>query len=213
MRKSSPILAPLFTPIMQGILAATILQEREWYLSDLAENLHVGPSSLQKPLANLLSAGILLKRQDGNRIYYRMDPACPILGELKGILTKTNGIAEPLREALVPLAEKILVAFIHGSVAEDRERSGSDIDLIVIGDVPGPDLTFAVRPLQDALGREINTTRYTVREFEAKLKAKHHFLLQVLSKPRIFLIGSEHELEKITGRGSSVRPADKQARD
>src|SRR5258708_2635161 len=181
MRKSSPVLDPFFAPLMQGVLGATVLRpEREWYLSDLAAHLGVGPSSLQRTLAKLTRAGILNRRGNGNRVYYRPDPACPILSELASIFTKTAGIAEPLREALAPFVDKIRVAFIHGSVAEDRERSESDVDLIVVGDVSGPDLTFALRPLQDRLGRELNVTRYTPKEFRSKVAEGHHFLIAVL---------------------------------
>ena len=213
MRKSSPILSPLFTPTMQGVLGATVLRpEREWYLSDLAAHLGVGPSSLQRTLAKLTRAGILNRRGNGNRVYYRPDPACPILGELAGILTKTAGIAEPLREALAPFADKIRVAFIHGSMAEERERSESNVDLIVVGDVARPDLAFALHPLQDRLGREVNVTRYTPKKFRSKVADGHHFLTAVLRKQRIFLIGGEHELDEVAGRKTGSLRADKQER-
>ncbi|MBC7782806.1 MAG: nucleotidyltransferase domain-containing protein [Burkholderiales bacterium] len=196
---------------MQGVLGATVLRpDREWYLSDLAAHLGVGPSSLQRVLAKLTRAGILNRRANGNRVYYRPDPACPILGELAGIFTKTAGIAEPLREALEPFVAKIRVAFIHGSVAEGRERSESDIDLIIVGDVPNADLAYALRPLNDQLGREVNFTRYTAREFATKVDDGHHFLSAVLKKPRIFLIGGQHELEKVAGREAHRAGAHKQ---
>ena len=214
MRKSSPILAPLFSPMMQGVLGATVLRpEKEWYLSDLAAHLGVGPSSLQRILAKLTRSGILNRREDGNRIYYSPDPACPILGELRGILTKTVGLVEPLREVLARFANRIRVAFIHGSVAEDRERSESDVDLIIVGDVSGLDLTGALQPLQDRLGRDVNFTRYTTKEFKAKVSEKHHFLTSVLQKQRIFLIGDEHELDEIAGRKTSGAGANKQEGD
>jgi DNA-binding transcriptional ArsR family regulator len=213
MRKSSPILAPLFSTLMQGVLTATVLNPgREWYLSDLACHLRVGPSSLQRTLAKLTKAGILQRRADGNRVYYRADPACPIFSELSGILVKTVGIAEPLREALEPLAGKIHVAFIHGSIAEARERSESDINVILVGDVPGIDLTHALRPVQDRLGREVNVTRYTGREFRSKVENGNHFLNAVLSKLRIFLIGGEHYLDEVAGRETGDGRADQQAR-
>lgn len=213
MRKSSPILSPWLSPIMQGVMAATVLRpEREWYLSDLAAHLGVGPSSLQRTLAKLTSAGILTRREDGNRVYYRPDPVCPILGELAGILTKTAGIADPLREALAPFAAKIRVAFIHGSVAEERERSESDVDLIVVGDLPGADLSFALRPLSDRFGREVNFTRYTPLEFRSKIADRNHFLSAVLRKRRIFLIGGEIELEEVAGREARGTRAGEQER-
>ena len=213
MRKTSPILAPLLTRTMQGVLVATVLQpEREWYLSDLAAHLEVSPSSLQRTLANLTRSGILIRKANGNRVYYRPDPACPILNELAAILVKTVGIADPLRQALSPFADRVRIAFIHGSVAEERERSESDIDLIVIGDVPGAELSFALRPLQDRLGRAVNFTRYTVKEFAAKVAEGHHFLSAVLQKRRIFLIGGEHELDQIARREAGDARADKQKR-
>jgi DNA-binding transcriptional ArsR family regulator len=213
MRKTSPLLSAIFGPTTQGVLSATVLRpEREWYLSDLATHLGVRPSSLQRTLAKLSAAGILHRRKNGNRVYYRADPSCPILAELSGILTKTSGIAEPLRDALAPLARKIILGFMHGSVAEGRERSESDVDLILVGDVSNGDVALALRPLQERLGREVNVTRYTLREFAAKISSRNHFLSSVLQKPRIFLIGSEHELDQITRRSASGVATDKQAR-
>ena len=211
---SSPVHAitePLFTPLMQAVLGATVLRaEREWYLSDLAGQLGVGPSSIHRTLAKLTRSGILTRRQDGNRIYYRPDPACPILGELAGILTKTVGIVEPLRDALAVFATRIRVALIHGSIAEDREHSESEIDLIIVGDVSGLELAGALQPLQDRLGREVHFTRYTVEEFASKAAHGHNFLAAVLQRRRIFLIGDEHNLDEIVGRQASRVRGDKQ---
>lgn len=213
MRNRTPLLSALFGLNVQGVLSATVLRpEREWYLSDLALHLGVRPSSLQRILAKLAGAGILKRRVDGNRVYYRADSACPILGELSGILTKTSGIADPLREALAPLAGTITLAFIHGSVAEGRERSESDIDVILIGDAASGSVATALRPVQERLGREVNVTRYTRKEFVSKVVGRNHFLTSVLQKPKIFLIGSEDELEQIAGRPASGGGTDEQAR-
>lgn len=184
--------------------------DREWYLSDLAAHLGVGPSSLQRTLAKLTRAGILKRRENGNRVYYRPDPSCPILAELVGILTKTSGIAEPLRDALAPFSDKIRVAFIHGSVAEERERSESDVDLIVVGDVRSADLSFAFQPLRDQLAREVNFTRFTANELRAKAADGHHFLISILRKRKIFLVGDESELDAIVGRQTGGARADEQ---
>jgi DNA-binding transcriptional ArsR family regulator len=212
MRKSS-LLSALFNSTTQGVLGATVLRpEKEWYLSDLASYLGVGPSSLQRTLSKLSIAGILHRRRDGNRIYYRADPDCPILAELNGILTKTAGIAEPLRDALAPLATQIDCAFIHGSIAESRERSESDIDLIIIGEVSIGDVAFALRPVKVRLGREVDATHYSLEEFAAKVAKKNHFLLAVLKKPRIFLIGGEDDLAHIVGRETSGTRTDEQTR-
>ena len=196
MRKST-LQDALFRPFVADVVAATVLQpEREWFFSDLAHQLRAPISSLQRPLANLVDAGVLLRRRDGNRVYYRADPDCPILPELAGIATKTVGVVGPIRSALLPLKEKIAAAFVHGSVAAGRERSESDIDLIVVGDVPGPALAAVLRPLRERLGREVNPTRYTPAEFLAKRKVDS-FLSVVMTKPKLYVIGSDAVLERL----------------
>jgi len=89
--RNSSVLSPLFSSTTQGVLGATVLRpEREWYLSDLAAHLGVGPSSLQRTLAKLTQAGILNRRGSGNRVYYRSDPNCPIFNELVAMFEKAD---------------------------------------------------------------------------------------------------------------------------
>ena len=212
MSRKSSLADALFAPTAQTILSATLLQpKREWYLSDLAAHLRVRPSTLQRMLKKLASSGILTRRREGNRVYYKADQTCPILPELTSILTKTVGVAGALHSALLPFGERIRIAFIHGSIAQARERSESDIDLIVVGYTASSDIALALRPLHEQLGRQINFTRYLPREFAAKVDQGDHFLSSVLQKPRIFVIGDEHELGKITGGKSRGARAHQQA--
>ena len=87
-----PLLEPLFNPTVQEILAATMPHpQREWCLSELAAHLGVPPSTLQRPLAKLTRAGMLvLRRDDCGRPYFRPDPNSPILAELYAMLGMTH---------------------------------------------------------------------------------------------------------------------------
>src|SRR5262245_30298930 len=107
MRKKRP-LDSLFPRTRQAILTATLLQpDRWWYLSDLAKHLGVPPSSLQRELAALVSAHILCRRRDGNRVYCQANADCPFLPKLQGLLVKTAGMVDVLHEALTPFAKRI----------------------------------------------------------------------------------------------------------
>jgi predicted nucleotidyltransferase len=99
-----------------------------------------------------------------------------------------------LREALTPLASRIKVAFIYGSVARFRQKSGSDVDLLVVGQVSFGDVVSALGAAQELLHREINPTVYSPAEFRSKLKAHHHFLSGVRRNEKLFVIGDEHGL-------------------
>jgi DNA-binding transcriptional ArsR family regulator len=193
MRKSA--IEALFPATRNAILAATLMQpERWWYLSDLAQHLGVPPSTLQRELASLVEAGILRRKRDGNRVYFQPDPDCPLLPELTGLMTKTAGLLDVLREALAPFAGSIRWAFVYGSVARAEVRSASDVDLMVIGAVGLADLAPALRKAERRLGRPISATVYTPEEFVKKRQAGHHFLKTVLQDEKLPIMGHEHEL-------------------
>jgi hypothetical protein len=61
------------------------------------------------------------------------------------------------------------------------------------------DLALPLRRARQQLGREINPTAYTAAEFEKKRIGADPFLKQVLDKPRIFVLGNNHDLGKVAG--------------
>ena len=102
-----------------------------------------------------------------------------------------------MRQALAPLADTILVAFIFGSIVSGEINQSSDLDVMVIGDISFADVVSALSPVQEVLSREINPTVYPPGEFKEKLSADQHFIKSVLSSPKIFLIGNKNELDEL----------------
>jgi DNA-binding transcriptional ArsR family regulator len=187
----------LFPKTRQGILAATLVQpEKIWYVSELARRMGVPSSSLQRELQALTDAGILSSHRQGRMVYYRANPDSPFFPELRGLLLKTAGLVDVLRDALRPLAAKVALAFVYGSIASAQERSESDVDVMVIGSVSPADLALPLRRAREQLGREINPTVYSVAEFNKKRIAKDPFLSEVLSHSRLVVLGSENDLGK-----------------
>lgn len=212
MRKKRP-LDSLFPRTRQAILTATLLHpDRWWYLSDLAKHLGVRPSSLQRELAALTSAEILRQRRDGNRVYFQANVDCPFLPELQGLLVKTAGMVDVLREALAPFAKRIDWAFVYGSVARAEELSASDVDLMIIGKVGLADLAPALRRAEKRLSRAVNPTLYSREEFGTKLRARDHFLTSVLDGARLFMLGDSYELAAATDTASRPKTHHKSKR-
>jgi predicted nucleotidyltransferase len=206
------VLDALISRTKQQILAATLLQpERSWYLMELARHLHVRASSLQRELRLLTEAGFLKRHQNGNRVYYQADAACPIRQELALILAKTLGIVDVLRKSLRPIQGRIEVAFVFGSVATSSERSTSDIDVMMIGAAPLSEVAPVIRKSEEELGRAVNPTVYSPAEFRRRIQEEAHFLKTVLGEKRLFVIGTQDDLEKLAsspkGKVASNQPA------
>jgi len=214
MRKSRA-LTTLFPRIRGRLLAATLNQpEKWWYLSELAQFLNTSPSSLQRELKALVDAGILQQRREGTRTYYKAETGSPLFPELRGLVEKTVGVLPTLQAVLAPLQSAMDCAFIYGSVARSDEHALSDVDLMVIGGVGLAELTPALQKAEMRLGREVNATSYSTREFQNKVLAEDHFLSAVLKGPKQFVKGDQRDLAKIVGkpRHSAASNVKKRAR-
>ena len=192
------ILDALFPRTRQAILSAVLLRpDKWWYLTDLAKHLGLSPSSLQRELASLVNGDLLTSRKDGNRVYYKANQDCPIVEELQTIFVKTSGIADVINSSLKRFSGKIEIAFVYGSVARTEELSTSDVDLMIVGDVGLADLVPGLRRAEKALSREINPTIYSPQEFLQKRREGDSFINTVLSDSKIFLKGTDSELEAL----------------
>ena len=136
----------LFSKVRTQILGALLLQpSRSWYLTDLARHLGTPKTSLQRELANLEGAGIILRRTQGRQVHYQANRTCPFFPELQGLLAKTAGLVDVIRDALKRPKGGISFAFIYGSIARGEEVAESDVDLMVVGRAGLSELAPALR--------------------------------------------------------------------
>ena len=199
--RTNGILDALFPTIRAGVLSATLLQpEHWWFMTELARHLNTTPSSLQRELESLVSVGLLLRRQDGRRTYFKANADSPLFRDLRGLLDKTSGIVPTLKSALTRFDEQIELAFLYGSIARGEEHSASDVDLAIVGTLKQIDLLPALRKLEARFGREVNVTLFSPEEFSCKLAAEDHFLHSVLKGKTIPLKGTLNELEETASR-------------
>jgi len=198
----SGFLSGLFGKTRQSVLSVLYIHPDEaFYMRQLSRMTGIQMGALQRELKQLSDNGIIRRNVQGKQVYFQANRDCPIFNELKGIIIKTVGIADVLRSALLSLNKKIRTALIYGSFARGDEGKGSDVDLLVIGDVALKEVVSSLSSAQQTIGREINPVVYPVEEFRKKIREKHHFLSSVVDEPAIFLIGDKGELEKMAGKG------------
>ena len=179
------------------VLKLLLLNEgQRYYQREIAELAGLPVRAVQREGAKLAEIGLLRRIEDGNRIYFQANPACPILPELKRILLKTVALETLLSEPLSRDGE-IEVAFIYGSYAANQETITSDVDLFVIGSILSRELSAALRPVQADIQREINYHLVTPEEFRERLEKGDGFLRNVLEGPKIFVVGNEETLRAL----------------
>jgi predicted nucleotidyltransferase len=185
----------LFTTTQQKVLGLLYSNpERSFYTKEIIRTTGMGVATIKRELDRMLAAGIIGMTKVGNQHHYQADNSCPIYKELLGIVQKTFGVTEVIREALSPLSEQIDWAFIFGSVASGKESASSDIDLMVIGKPGFAEVVAALYPAQESLGREINPKIFRKEEWKQKRDSHDAFVTEVLVKSHMDVLGDGNEL-------------------
>lgn len=187
--------------------------DERFYLRQLVRHTGIVPGAIQRELRALTRAGLITRAVEGRQVYFQANRESPIFADLQQLLLKTSGATDVIRSALTPLADRIDVAFVYGSAAKGTLRAASDIDLLVVGRVSFPDVVSSLGDAQERLGRDVNPSVYPPEEFVRKLRSGHHFLNSVLSEPKTFIIGTDHELGRLAEERLADRTPDKRTRD
>lgn len=189
----------LFTKTQQRVLGLLYGNpSRSFYTNQIMRRAQMGRGTVRRELERLVSAGLLLVRQEGNQHHYQANPDNPVYDELLGIVRKTFGIAEVLGTALASVDDQIDLAFIYGSIARGEETATSDIDLMVITDsLAYADLMALLMEAERSLGRPINPSIYSKSQIKDKFKKKNAFVSRVMEQPKIWVKGGDDELGTI----------------
>lgn len=180
--------------IRQELLALFFTNpQKRYYLREMERILGCSAGSIRRDLVKFQKDGLFNTDKVGNLLYYSLNTSHPLFKELKAIVSKTVGVEASLRKELSAVPD-IETAFIYGSFAANKEKSASDIDLMVIGDPKSSLLNEKLSALERRLKREINPTVYSMREYKAKKRARSGFITDLLKNPKIMVIGKAGDL-------------------
>lgn len=175
--------------------------DERYYVRQLTLLVKEDSTNVSRELARLAKAGILVSVAEGKQKYYQANRRSPIFDELHSLVLKTSGIADIIRGSLICRINDIQLSFVFGSVASKTENKLSDIDLLVVGDISFGEVVDLLLPAEKVLGRELNPVVYSTAEFKKRVSENHHFISNILSGGKIFIVGDENELQALVGKG------------
>lgn len=186
----------LFPRVRQRVLGILYGNpDRSFFAREIMALAQSGAGAVQRELADLAAAGLLKVSTQGNQKHYQANEAAPVYAELRGLVLKTFGLADVLRNALAPVAARIEAAFVFGSVAKGVDTAASDVDVMIVSDALGYGEVFgALEPAAVTLGRPVNPTVYTTAQLAKRIRQDNAFVQRVLEQPKIWLIGTEESL-------------------
>jgi predicted nucleotidyltransferase len=193
------ILEALFPSTRRVLLVGFFRQPgRRFYLREVIRNAGTGQGAVQRELANLVEAGLLVREEEHGRVFFRANARSPVFQELRALVHKTAGVPAVVQDALKGVVG-VSIAFIFGSVARGQEHAESDVDLAVIGDVGFRTVVGALSACHEALGREVNPVVYAERELRERLERGDPFVTELVAGPKWFVVGEANDLRALAG--------------
>jgi len=187
------------SPTRRKLLALFFLNSKSrFYVREIERKSGENISAVRRELGILEKAGLAICQRQGNMVYYSANLKSPIFAEIRSIMLKTDGMGGVIKEALAGQAG-LKFAFIYGSYARGEERAGSDVDLMIIGDVKPEAASIRIRDAEKKIGREINYSVYPEKEFGKE--ASKGFIRAVLKGEKVMLIGDKDGLERAAEGG------------
>ena len=194
------MLVKLFTSKLRVEILALFFSrpEESLYFGEIGKLTGEDRGNISRELRNLEAIGLLVSRKEGYLKYYSLNRDFLLYDELRSMIQKTRGAVGTIKEALSS-EKKIDFAFIYGSIASGTETAKSDLDLMVIGDIPLESLLKRMKGPEKFLGREINPSLYSLKEYKNRMKKNDPFIAHVMNEPRIMIIGDSDGLQGIAG--------------
>ncbi|OGY28544.1 MAG: hypothetical protein A2802_00015 [Candidatus Woykebacteria bacterium RIFCSPHIGHO2_01_FULL_43_29] len=189
------MLKDLFISKTRVKLLETLLQnpEKIFYVRELVRAISEQINAVRAELSRMEKVGMVTSELRANRKYYGFRTDYVYFDELLRLVAKSTGLGGSIIRDKVKLG-KVKYACLWGGYVRGKEPGSNDVDLLVVGSIVLPQLSQLVRAAESRIGREINYTVMTEEEFNFRKSRRDPFILGLLSKTRVMLIGDEGEL-------------------
>lgn len=150
-------------------------------------------NSVREALIFFVKKKIVEEERVGRKCFYQANKRGLFYDELLRMVAKKTGLggcilAEKLRIG------KVRIAFLTAFYYRQLPRKENEIDLCVIGNVSMKEVSRITQEEGERKGVEINYSVMNFEEYIFRRKNKDPFLLSLLEKPRVMLVGSEEDL-------------------
>jgi predicted nucleotidyltransferase len=162
---------------------------RDFGPRELAQHAGIDSGNATRWLRRWAALGLVQKTTVLDKVRYSAskDPSLKHLGLL---LQEGGQLARDFKERLGELGDRVQTAAIFGSVAKGTASSDSDIDLLLLGEVPRLEAQAFFKPLGRKLRRPVNVTVFTPQEWSAALAANNPLAVDINSSEKIALKGT-----------------------
>ena len=166
------------------------------HVRDIVRRVDEEINAVRRELARLEKINLLASEWRANRRFYSVKKDFIFYPELLSVINKSIGLGGALIKNKAKLG-KIKYAMLSGAFVRAKPYNQNEVDLFIVGTIVMPELNVHIKEEETRRNREINFTPMTEEEFNFRKSRRDPFIMGVLSKPRVMLVGDEEEMVKL----------------
>lgn len=159
-------------------------------------------NAVRRELERLESIDFLITERRGNRKYFKPNTEHPYFSELVPLIHKAYGLGADILDSSKRLGTvdyALLTDSYTRRMNDEGDSSDYSIDLLIVGDVNMDMLAEIINKHEKKQKREIHYTVLKKKDFILRKKRRDAFVMEILLKPKVMLIGSRGELIESLG--------------
>lgn len=169
---------------------------QSYHVRDIVRRVDEEINAVRRELARLEKTGFLASEWRANRRYYSVKKDYMFFIEFLSMVNKSVGLGGNIIKNKAKLG-KISYAMLSGSFVRGKPYTQNEVDIFVVGTIVLPELSAIIKDEEARRNREINFTPMTDEEFNFRKARRDPFVMGILSKPRVMLLGDEEEMVKL----------------
>ena len=156
---------------------------------ELAASAGIDPSNASRWLRRWADVGILERRTERRQTVY-VASTDPALAPLRLLLQQDSEAVRILRDSLSELEGHVSAAAVFGSVARGEATPDSDLDLLLITDLPRLQTQAHFKAAGRKLGRPVNVLSFTQAKWDEAKESHDELVEEILHNPIVVLQGA-----------------------
>lgn len=166
-----------------------------FHVRDIVRRVDEEINAVRRELLHMEKCGMVSKEPRANRLFYKFREDYPLYFDLLALINKTKNLGGDILKNKNKIG-KIKYAFLSGKFIRNKISAPNEVEMLIVGNIVLPQVAQFVRAEETKRGREVNYTVMSEDEFTFRKARRDPFLLSILEKPRIMIIGDEEEMLK-----------------
>lgn len=178
---------------------------QSFYVREMTRLIDEQINSVRRELANMLAVGVITSDSADNKLYYQVNQRYEFYTALRAIfaneqINATKPAPASQSDALNPQylgaiegIPSLRLAIVAGVLVKG---SASNVDIVLVGDLPATKVKAAIKEIERNEGRELNYSVIPYEEFYYRLSIRDRFITQILNTKHIVAIDKDNVLSQ-----------------